>query len=195
MATADTLELFTVILAAGTASRFGRTKQVAEIQGQPMVRRAVQLAESVSGHRSVLVLGHDARKVFAAAQPLPGFVVVNDNYQEGIGSSLSRGAHALPDSADGVMVLLCDQPFVRASDLQQLATAWRQSPGQIAACRYGSSMGVPAIFPRRLFARLTGLTGDSGARSLIGEELPAVTLVDCPDAARDIDEPSDIPVI
>lgn len=192
VAAAESKTLFAVVLAAGEASRFGSTKQLATIDGQPLVRRAVRLAESICHECLALVLGHDAANVHIAAQPHAGFVVVNEHYREGMASSLARGIGALPDCAAGALVLLCDQPFVSVADLQRLAAAWRQDPGRIAACRYGDSPGVPAIFPRRLFARLCELSGDTGARGLITNELPAVTLVDCPAAGRDIDRPEDL---
>lgn len=192
MAAADPNRLYGVVLAAGAATRFGSTKQLATIDGEPLVRRAVRLAESVCGEHLVLVLGHDAANVHDAAQQHAGFVVVNERYRDGMASSLARGIHALPAAAAGVLVLLCDQPFISVADLQRLEAAWRQKPQQIAACQYSGSAGVPAIFPRRLFARMCELSGDTGARGLIANELPAVTLVDCPKAATDIDEAKDL---
>jgi molybdenum cofactor cytidylyltransferase len=188
----DSKQLFAIVLAAGAATRFGATKQLATIDGQPLAGRAARLAATICGERLVLVLGHDALNVHAAVQPHAGFVVVNERYREGIASSLARGIQALPESAAGVLVLLCDQPFVSVSDLERLEAAWRPDTQKIAACRYAGSAGVPAIFPRRLFARIGELSGDTGARSLIANELPAVTLVECPAAGKDIDRPEDL---
>lgn len=185
--------LYAVILAAGAATRFGATKQLAKVDGEALVRRAVKLAADICENRYLLVLGHDAAKVHEAAQPISGFIVINERYRDGLASSLERGIAALPPEADAVLVLLCDQPFISAADLQGLVASWRQFPEHIAACRYGDSIGVPAIFPRRLFANLRNLSGDSGARGIIAAELPTVTLVDCPAAGQDIDRQRDLP--
>ena len=192
MAAADPDSLFTVILAAGAATRFGSTKQLATIDGEPLIRRAIRVAENVSRDRLIIVLGHDAAAVHEAAQPHAGFVVVNERYRDGMASSLARGLSALPDSAAGVLVLLCDQPLVSDAELLRLQSAWRENPARIAACQYADSVGVPAIFPRRLFGDIGKLSGDTGARGLIQRELPAVTLVDCPAAAADIDRAEDL---
>lgn len=193
MSQADSRNLFAVVLAAGAATRFGATKQLAEIDGETLVRRALTLAEGVCENRYLLVLGHDAAKVHAAAQPLSGFIVINEHYREGLASSLERGITALPAAAGAALVLLCDQPFVSTADLQRLVTSWQKYPEHIAACRYGDSIGVPAIFPRRLFPRLRGLSGDAGARGIIAAELPSVSLIDCPAAGQDIDRQGDLP--
>jgi molybdenum cofactor cytidylyltransferase len=81
--------VFTVVLAAGDASRFGATKQLAEFHGEALVRRAVRLAASVCGERCLLVTGKESRQVIEACLPIPGFFIVNENYRDGIGGSLA----------------------------------------------------------------------------------------------------------
>ena len=192
MLRANDSSLFALILAAGQGTRFGATKQLADFGGQPLVRRAVALAESICPGQSILVLGHEAGAILAAAQPFAGFAVCNANYRDGMGTSLARGIRALPGHTAGALVLLCDQPWISAADIERLVNAWRQNPQQPAACRYGATIGVPAIFPRRCFADLATLSDDKGAQALIKNNLSQVSLVECPAAARDIDTPEDL---
>ena len=65
---------------------------------------------------------------------------------------------------------------------------WRAQPDRIVAAAYAGAAGVPAIFPRRLFAALAALGGDRGARALIDRAGDDVVRVALPDAAFDVDD-------
>jgi molybdenum cofactor cytidylyltransferase len=88
-------------------------------------------------------------------------------------------------------VLLVDQPRVDAAAIARLATAWRRRPGRPAAALYDGRAGVPAILPRRYWRAAQALHGDRGARALL-RDAQAATLVDMPEAALDVDSPSDV---
>src|SRR6266508_4112580 len=49
-----------IVLAAGTSSRFGRTKQLLELEGKPLVQYAVDAAAAAGLDEVVVVVGHDA---------------------------------------------------------------------------------------------------------------------------------------
>ncbi|MCP5090355.1 MAG: NTP transferase domain-containing protein, partial [Gammaproteobacteria bacterium] len=77
-------KIFAAILAAGGASRFGSTKQVATLDGVPLVRKAIETAADVCGDRVMTVIGHDTETVLGAVAAAPGFVVVNEDYEKGL---------------------------------------------------------------------------------------------------------------
>jgi molybdenum cofactor cytidylyltransferase len=88
--------------------------------------------------------------------------------------------------------MLVDQAAVTAEDLKRLASAWRRQPDYIAAARYGTTTGVPAIFPRTTFSDLAALRGDIGARVLLQRNPDRVVRVPMASAALDIDTPEDL---
>ncbi|MBT8085064.1 MAG: nucleotidyltransferase family protein [Woeseia sp.] len=184
--------LFAIVLAAGTASRFGAIKQLAIWRGQTLVARAARLAEQLCAARSVLVSGYASREVHAACAPLQGYLVVNDDYPSGLGSSIACGVAAVGDASDGVLVMLADQPRVTIAHLEALASAWRTAPDCAVASRYSGDIGVPAIFPASDFDELQALTGDRGARKLLIAHGTALRIVDCEAAALDVDHPADL---
>jgi molybdenum cofactor cytidylyltransferase len=184
--------VYAVVLAAGTGSRFGSTKQLAPVDGRPMVERAVRAAESVCGTRSLLVVGKDWREVAAAAAPLAGFLVLNPEFRAGLSTSIRSGVAGIRGVADAVLLMLADQPLVDATHLQALIDKWRESPTSIVASRYAGTCGPPAIFPADLFTALQSLTGDRGARPVIEANRARVREIDCAAAARDIDRPTDL---
>ena len=184
--------LFAIVLAAGTSSRFGSSKQLVTYHGALLVTRAVRLAENICGPRSVLVSGHGWRPVVEACRPLQGFFVNNTRYRTGMGGSIACGVRSVTGAADAVLLLLADQPLITANHLQQLVTTWAQSPDEITATSFAETAGPPVIFPRRYFTKLSELRGDQGAREILASAGSHVHAVKLEEAVADIDVPEDI---
>ena len=182
----------TLVLAAGSASRFGSVKQLEVFAGRTLAERAVRLAEQCSGSRSILVAGHEWPAVVAACAPLSGFVAINDRYEDGIASSVVAGVRAVQHVAGAVIVLLADQPLVTPAHLAALVAAWSGAETEIVASSYAGTTGVPALFARGAFDRLLALRGDQGARALFDDARFEVRTVAFADAAVDIDTPADL---
>jgi CTP:molybdopterin cytidylyltransferase MocA len=187
-----TSEIFAVVLAAGSASRFGSTKQLTDLDGSPMVWHAVRTATRACGERTLLVTGHDSAAVSRACAGLPGFVTVNDTFDHGIGNSIAHAVKALPAHASAILVLLADQPLVRAQHLQAIVAAWSGNDDEIVASSYDGTRGPPVLFPRGCFADLTALDGDHGGRHLFDDERFRVTTIACEAAALDVDTVGDL---
>lgn len=184
--------VFAAVLAAGTSSRFGATKQVENLGGVPMVQRAVRMATRMCGNRVVTVVGHDAGNVLRCMHADSGFVVVNDAYQSGLGSSIAAAARACPAQADALLLLLADQVLVTESHLNELLNRWSGAPDEIVATAFSGTEGPPVLLPRATFAELRGLTGDTGARALFRDPRFCLRSVPFEDAAVDIDTPEDL---
>ena len=187
-----TQEIFAVVLAAGSASRFGSTKQLAEIDGRAMVRLALESATRVCGDRALLVTGHDSAAVARACAGLPGFVTVNESYADGLGRSIAHAVGRLSSLASGLLVVLADQPLVGERHLRSLVTAWSGDEDEIVATGYAATQGPPVLFPRGCFADLAALDGDRGGRHLIEDERFQVKTLACEAAALDVDVPDDL---
>jgi CTP:molybdopterin cytidylyltransferase MocA len=185
--------VFAVVLAAGQASRFGATKQLALYDDAPLVTRAVRLAESVCGPRTILVAGHDWAAVTSVCAPLQGYFVLNGEYAEGMASSIAAGVAAVAGVADAILLLLADQPLITPAHLRTLTGCWQKSPDSIVASAYAATSGPPLIFPRQDFAALQALRGDRGAHSIIEAAADRVLQVELSGAALDIDRPEDLP--
>ena len=184
--------LFATVLAAGQSSRFGATKQLAKFDGMPLVERAVRLAESVCGNRTLLVVGHNSQSIASACQPLEGFIAINERYAEGIGTSIACAARRIDKVADGLMILLADQPLITTAHLHDLIDEWTASPQSVVASAYANTFGPPVIFPRAAFSVLATLRGDSGARKVIEENNVSAKFVNFEPGAKDIDYPDDL---
>lgn len=186
--------IFAVVLAAGEARRFGRTKQLALLPGQDetMVRRALRLAVETCGDRVLLVVGHDANAVVRDASPARGFVAINELYASGLGTSVACAARSLAHAADAMLLMLADQPRITAPHLDRLCSAWTGDARHIVATAFGAEIGAPALLPRGTFDRLAALTGDRGAKSVFADDDMHLTSLRCDDAAIDVDTPDDL---
>ena len=179
-------------MAAGRSSRFGSTKQLVDVSGEPMVRRAAIVARGVCGERVITVIGHDSAEVLEALGTDAGFVVVNDFYDLGLSGSIARGVRACAKDADAILVHLADQPLVTTVHLQSLVDAWSGRSDEIVATAYDDIRGPPVLFPRDAFDDLQKLTGDDGARALLRTNHYTIRTVRFEPAALDIDEPGDL---
>ncbi|MGI9234400.1 MAG: nucleotidyltransferase family protein [Woeseiaceae bacterium] len=184
--------VFAVVLAAGTSSRFGATKQIAELDGMSLVQRAHHTATRAFGDRVLTVIGHELNSVLRAMRANSGFVIVNEAYESGMASSIVAAAHACPSQADGLVVLLADQPLVTAEHLQALRRTWSGSDTEIVATAFKQTKGPPVLLPRATFDDLKALAGDQGARALIHDPRFQLKTVPFERAGVDIDTLSDL---
>ncbi|HEX6123656.1 MAG TPA: nucleotidyltransferase family protein, partial [Ktedonobacterales bacterium] len=117
---------------------------------------------------------------------------------EGMASSLRAGirwlvAHEAASPVSGALIVLGDQPLVRAAHHRRLLQAARAAPALIHAASYGGQQGTPVYFPRAYFAELLALRGDEGGRSVLRRHAERVRLValEPPETALDVDTPED----
>ncbi len=185
------MNIYAIVLAAGQSRRFGANKLLHRWDERPMISVAVDAAASVCGQRTVLVVGNECRRVLAAASPLPGFVVNNDRYAEGMGTSIALAVRAIRHVANAILLTLGDQPLVEPSHLQALIDAWSGDDDEIIASAYAETLGPPVLLPRATFDDLSVLDDDRGARELLTDPRFRVQSLPCAAAALDIDTPAD----
>lgn len=179
-----------VILAAGKASRMGQDKRLLPVDGVPMVVRAIRAAQEAGLAPVVVVTGPEP----LAGLPPGVATVANPDPGRGMASSLGLGVEALPPEAEAVVVLLADMPRVGAAHVAALVAAFDPGRGrEIVVPVCDGRRGNPVLLGRRLFAAMAGLTGDKGARGLIGQHAALVAEVAMDGAVlMDVDTPDDL---
>lgn len=183
-----------VILAAGRSARLGRPKQLLSVDGTTLLRRSVSAALESDIGPVYVTLGSNADRMLAEMEGLEATAVVNDDWEEGMASSIRSGLRrALKDhpDADGVLIMVCDQPSLDADTLKRLAVMQRQADAPVAAAAYAGTTGPPSLFHRSLFDELMGLSGDAGAKRVVERHSKDAAFLEWPDGERDIDTEAD----
>jgi molybdenum cofactor cytidylyltransferase len=172
----------------------GQSKQLLRFRGKPLVEHAITQAIEAGLSPVIVVAGAQADALRRAVAELPVEIVQNDAWQTGMGSSIAVGVRRLIEmEADAVAlaILLSDQPLVEATDLSAMRGLLEVSEAKIVAAEYSGTLGVPAFFNRELFARLTSLAPETGAREILRSSAAEVAAYPLPEAAIDIDTPED----
>jgi molybdenum cofactor cytidylyltransferase len=184
-----------IVLAAGNSSRLRQPKQLIRINGESLLRRTARLACESGCSQVYVVLGRDAELLAQELRGLGASSLVNLEWSTGMASSLKTGLRAAVESnpeLENVMVMVCDQPCLDASILQELLAKHSSRQPMVTACHYGETLGVPAVFSRPVFAELFALSGDQGARRLLTRHDGEVATVEFAGGSFDLDTPEDL---
>lgn len=198
-----------LLLAAGAGRRMGRPKALVELDGEPLVLRALRVLRDGGCTPLVVVLGASAGAVRAVLPPdVTG--VVASGWAEGMGASLRAGLAALggtgpgdataaPDAGtgpgeptaapDAALVHLVDLPGVTVAAVRRVLAA-AAGPDALARAAYDGRPGHPVLLGRSHWDGVReSATGDAGARGYLAAH--PVRLVECGDLAtpEDVDTP------
>ena len=172
-----------IVLAAGQSSRMGANKLLAEIKGQPMIRRTVA-AMRQAADLTVVVTGREPEAIATALDGLPVTLVHNARFAEGLSTSLRAGIEALPADTDVAVIALGDMPLVGPEAVRRLIAAYGPAEHRsVCVPVFKGERGNPVLWGRQHFEVLTGMTGDKGARALFDQLSDEIVDVEMPDEA------------
>lgn len=182
-----------ILLAAGQSRRMGaENKLLAEVDGKPMVRHVAEAIAASKAVSTTVVLGHEPDTVRAALIDLDPSFARNPDYAEGLSTSLKTGIAAVDDDVDGVIVCLGDMPRVSAGIIDRMIAAFDPVEGRaiVVPTRRGKR-GNPVLFAKRFFDEMATVSGDVGARHLIGNHEDLAVEIEVEDDAvlTDVDTP------
>ncbi|MFN8653577.1 MAG: nucleotidyltransferase family protein [Gemmatimonadales bacterium] len=188
-------EVYALLLAAGSSTRFGADKLRAELRGKAIGAHVTSTLGSaiargvLAGGIAVVSPGNTSLETGRLTR------VVNPDAGKGLSTSLNVGLAALSDiepPASGALIVLADQPALRVEVIEAVVAGWRRTHRSTRP-RYAAAPdepGHPVLLDRRDWLLADRLTGDQGLRQLLaGVE---VTLVDVPGANPDVDTPDDL---
>jgi molybdenum cofactor cytidylyltransferase len=182
-----------IILAAGSSSRLGQTKQLLQFQGTKLIEGTINAARGAGCNPIIVVTGSNSPEVASAIKSEDICIAANPEWERGIGTSIRTGIQQLSELSPGieaVALLVCDQPFVTANVVTDLIQLWSHGEGPIVASAYSETLGVPAVFAAR-FDELVHLPDDSGAKPVIMKNPERVAAFSFPEGAMDIDTAAD----
>lgn len=185
-----------IVLAAGASRRLGLPKQLLMQGGETMIERVIRLANEGGATPVIVVLGAHRELIREAVRLSDSTSVINSSWEQGISTSIHAGLtaveHSVPQTG-GVLILACDQPRLTAEHVRAMLEVFcTQAAPAIVASTYKDVFGIPAVFPREIFADLRALRGDKGARALLMQPPCPLVALPFPGGEIDIDFPADI---
>lgn len=135
----------------------------------------------------IVVAGREAEELWRACEPYGVRIVENPRWAEGMSTSVKSGLASCSPDALAAVVLLADQPLVGAGAVTRLAEAF-EGGARVAVATYGGRRRNPVLFARGVWPLLEEeLSGDEGARAVLGRYPELVTEVPCDDVADPVD--------
>jgi molybdenum cofactor cytidylyltransferase len=188
-------EIAILLLAAGSSSRLGRSKQLVSIKGQPLLLKSVEAANESGIKNIIVVLGANEEAHRQVIKNAGVQVVVNTAWKKGMGNSLKVGLSYLlqqTPKTEAVITMVCDQPLITSDQLKKLIAEHESSRSTIVASFYQGVAGVPVLFDRTLFSELLLLPDDAGAKKILQQHAHLVKTVPFPGGEIDIDTEDDL---
>jgi len=178
-----------IILAAGNSSRLGKPKQNLPYQNKTLLQHVINEGSKANLYPIIVVEGSTKLQVSEDIH-----LVKNNNWDQGMGSSISTGISALlkiQSKTELLILTVCDQPFISAELFIKLVDKHCKQNTGIVASAYADTAGTPVLFSKKYYDDLLNLKGQEGAKRLIQNHQDDVFLVQFPQGNIDIDTLTD----
>lgn len=142
-------------------------KQLARLQGETLIERAVRTLSESDVDEVVVVLGAAAADIRKKLDDKGVKIVVNPDFRAGLSSSLKIGVRSLDSRRKAVIVCLADQPFVTRELIDSIVARFREHGTDAVAASSEGVVSPPVLLSGRLFGEIDRLRGDKGAKSVL----------------------------
>ena len=184
-----------LVLAAGAATRFGSPKQLAPLDGRPLLQHPLDALAAAGIDQVLVVLGVEAAAIESAIAWRGERRLVNERPQDGLASSLRVGLDAAAEdpNADAVLVVLGDQPGLRPEVIEVVLAAAVATDRPIVRPRYERDGAPnPVLVRRAAWSLAAALEGDRGLGTLLAAQPELVHEVAVAGSIPDVDTPADL---
>jgi molybdenum cofactor cytidylyltransferase len=182
-----------IILSAGESKRMGTPKQLLPWGKTIILQQVMDNAAASHLEQIILVLGSRAGEIADKTTLSPKTrIVINNDFQEGMSSSVKCGVKNAPTGAAAYMLLLGDQPFIGPAIINRVLDEYQKTKFGIVIPVYNGKRGHPVIFDAKYKDELL-VIADRGAKAVVNnhpEDILEVHL-DTPEILTDIDTPQD----
>jgi molybdenum cofactor cytidylyltransferase len=180
-----------IVVAAGSATRFGSDKITAPLRGEPIIRHVVRALYGRAGH-IVVVGGENLSGLREALDGMDARVIHNTQARRGMSQSIVMGVEACAE-CECVLIVLGDQPTLSVAAADAVIRRWRETGAEIVAPSFRGERGHPVLFARSVFDELRALAGDVGARAVVERDSARVAIVEIDaDLPIDVDTVADL---
>ncbi|MDC0093640.1 nucleotidyltransferase family protein [Alphaproteobacteria bacterium] len=159
-----------IVLAAGSSNRYGKENKLTQyINNKPVINHLMDKLLSVYDATELLIVtGYQDKTIINLINNPKIECVFNNDYKNGIGTSISTGVKELGENINGVMIIPADMPIISKNDLIKLENKFLEfNCSKVIFPKYKSQIGNPVLLPRNYFNTLISLKEDFGAKSQI----------------------------
>lgn len=185
--------LVALILAAGYSSRMGDFKPLLPMAGEPVIARAVHSFRAGGVTDIRVVTGHRARELTPVLSSLGVTPVFNENYHQGMFSSVLAGLDTFTKEVEGFFLLPGDMPLVKNATITRLVRQYRQISAPVIYPCFRGRRGHPPLITRACFAAIRNPGADGNLRQVLERFNGSACELACSDQGLllDLDTPAD----
>lgn len=155
-----------IILAAGESKRMQVPKMLLPFHGKTMIEKVIGNVISSEVFHTLVVLGSNRDEILGVISHLPVNHCFNENYMNGMLSSVQCGFKNLPADFDAVLVFPGDQPFIEPDVINLVIRSFRETRRGIVIPVYGKKRGHPLLISNEYKDVIGTLDENEGLRSL-----------------------------
>jgi molybdenum cofactor cytidylyltransferase len=149
-----------VILAAGSSSRMGFPKQLAEVRDKPLLQAIIDKV-NINFDNSSVVLGSENEIISEKIDFKNSNILINENWPEGITSSIRTALFFYQNQKEinNIILFLGDQPEVEVEVIDSLNNDDHDG-SKVLVPQYRYKLGFPILIPRIFWTKLELITED-----------------------------------
>ncbi len=159
-------DIWAIILAAGESKRMGMPKMLLPFDGLTMIEKVISNVAHSKVSKILVVLGAEKDAIYKKIGKLNLTCCYNENYKDGMLSSVKCGFRNLPSGFKAVLVFQGDQPLIEAKAIDVVIEAYLSSKNGIVTPVYNGKRGHPILIDKKYKKEIDKLKPDVGLREL-----------------------------
>ncbi|MGH4124555.1 MAG: nucleotidyltransferase family protein [Clostridium sp.] len=182
-----------IILAGGYSMRMKQFKPLLPLGDSTVIENTVNVFRNSGVCDITVVIGFQANDLRNLLDSMGVKWVYNQNYKEGMYSSIVAGVRSLPDNTKGFFLLPADMPLIEKETIEELLKVYNSKEYDIIYPEYKGKRGHPPLISSRLFPAIKNWDGCGGLRVLLSQYQKVATQVEVMDEniLNDMDTPED----
>ncbi len=164
-------------------------KQLLPWKDTTMLGYVIEQLKTAGATDVFVVLGAHQEEILQKIDATDIIIIHNNNWARGMGTSIARTIKYFRENQlefDGLLIAACDQPLIKLDHYKKLINSCINRE-RIIVSSFENGRGIPVVFDKAYFDKLSVLTEDVGAKSVVKNHLDRLIQIDAPEAAIDLD--------